>query len=257
MILTKGKESLLWQAARAVKYFIRNCTVQRRLWREDIERHVADSYSGDMPRTTNSEKEVIVMLDGKMQHGGISDRLRGIVSVYSICKEMGIRFRIHFVSPFPLEEFLEPSAVDWRIDPAEISYNSEDSLPIYCGTDYPLVDRPFQRKWLRDNFGKDVRQIHVYTNAFLVRGSAFRAHFDELFKMSPVLRQSIDRLRQEIEPKYIAITTRFQSLLGDFKEGNCQALGEADRLRLMQAAAVEVEKIHQRYGGGFCSPLTA
>lgn len=249
MNLIKGKESVAFQTARAVKYIIQNCTKQRGMWREEIQHYVASDYSTNAPHATNSEKEVVFMIDGKMQHGGLADRLRGIVSVYSICKTMGLKFKLHFVSPFSLEEFLEPNEVDWRIKESEICYNSDDSFAIFCGTNYPLVDRPFQRKWFVDNFKKDVKQIHVYTNAILIKGEKFKEHFLELFKMTPALEQAIDKAQKEIGQKYIAIAARFIQLLGDFKEEHYEVLNESDRLALMQAAAAEIEKVHQRYGG--------
>lgn len=37
-----------------------------------------------------TSKMLIYMADGKMRHGGISDRLRGAVSVYKLCKRWGL-----------------------------------------------------------------------------------------------------------------------------------------------------------------------
>ena len=53
-----------------------------------------------------TSKMLIYMADGKMRHGGISDRLRGAVSVYKLCKKMGLVFKINFVHPFELNDYL-------------------------------------------------------------------------------------------------------------------------------------------------------
>ena len=37
-------------------------------------------YSPTAKRATNEDKIVICMFDGKMRHGGLSDRLRGMIS---------------------------------------------------------------------------------------------------------------------------------------------------------------------------------
>ena len=43
-------------------------------------------YSLIVPRATNKSKMVICMLDGRALHGGLSDRLMGIISTYKVCK---------------------------------------------------------------------------------------------------------------------------------------------------------------------------
>lgn len=44
-------------------------------------------YSPTAKRATNEDKIVICMFDGKMRHGGLSDRLRGMISVYKLCEK--------------------------------------------------------------------------------------------------------------------------------------------------------------------------
>ena len=77
----------------------------------------------NMPRATNKSKMVICMLDGRALHGGLSDRLMGIISTYKVCKLLNLDFRIHFVKPFFLNDYLVPNKIDWKISYEEISYN--------------------------------------------------------------------------------------------------------------------------------------
>lgn len=244
MILLKGKEGIFHVIGKDIQNVFQNLFKQRYKWRREIKRYVASSYTADAPHAAPPGKEVIFMVDGKMHHGGLADRLRGIVSVYSICKKMGIPFKLHFVSPFSLEEFLVPNKVDWHIEDSEISYNSEDSLAIFCGSNGTHVEKPFQRRWFVKNFKKNVKQIHVYTNAILLQGEDFQRHFNELFKMTPALEASIKEAKEGIGEKYISVSSRFQQLLGDFEEENCEILNAEQRDLLMQAAAAEIDKIY-------------
>ena len=68
-------------------------------------------------------REFVVMVDGKMTHGGLTDRIRNILSVYCFCKEHKIPFRIFYIYPIRLEEFLIPNEYDWRITEDEVSYH--------------------------------------------------------------------------------------------------------------------------------------
>lgn len=245
MILLKGKEGIFHIIGKDIQNVFQNLFKQRYKWKREIRRYVADYYTADAPRATNQEKEVIFMVDGRMHHGGIGDRLRGIISTYDVCKKLGIIFKINFVFPFPLQDFLEPNQVDWEIKESDISYNSEDTLAIFCGSNGTHVERPFQRRWFVKNFKKKFKQVHIYTNAILVKPRTFQQHFNELFRMTPILEDSVRQHQKEIGNKYIAITCRFQQLLGDFKEGDYEILNPEERSSLMQAAAHEIEKIHQ------------
>ena len=245
MILLKGKEGLFHVVGKDIQNVFQNLFKQRYKWKREIKRYVANYYTPEASRATNQEKEVIFMVDGRMHHGGIGDRLRGIISTYAVCESLGIKFKINFVSPFNLNLFLVPNKVDWQIKESELSYNSNDTLAIFCGSNGTHVERPFQRRWFVKNFKKNLKQIHVYTNAILVKPKTFQRLFNELFRMSPMLAASVHNCKEEIGSDYIAVTCRFQQLLGDFKEGDYEILNEEDRNNLMQAAAKEIDKIYQ------------
>lgn len=76
-------------------------------------------------------KTIIYMADGKMLHGGLSDRLCGIISTYDYCIKNGIGFKIHFNSPYNLTDYLLPNRYDWTIDESQISFNLKESEPVY------------------------------------------------------------------------------------------------------------------------------
>ena len=51
----------------------------------------------------------IFMVDGKVGHGGMFDRLKGAISVYAISIVQQKDFRIYFDYPFELQKYLEPN----------------------------------------------------------------------------------------------------------------------------------------------------
>ena len=99
-------------------------------FRRVVRHRLLPHYSKGAPRACNTKKQVIAMFDGRKRHGGLADRLRGIATTWLFCRERGLDFRIHFVSPFRLEEYLMPNEYDWRIDPEQISYNIKDARPV-------------------------------------------------------------------------------------------------------------------------------
>ena len=84
-----------------------------------------DEYTSTVPVKQFDGKRVVCIYDGKIKNGGLADRLRGIVSVYEVCKELGIEFKLIFTSPFKLQQFLEPNNVDWRIAEQELNYSTK------------------------------------------------------------------------------------------------------------------------------------
>ncbi len=59
---------------------------------------------------------IIICFDGVVSHGGLLDRLKGVISFYEVAKKKNIDFKIHFNHPFHLSDFLEPNEVDWQIE---------------------------------------------------------------------------------------------------------------------------------------------
>lgn len=171
-------------------------------------------------------KTIIYMLDGRVYSGGLSDILRGIISMYCLSKEIGFDFMINFSFPYNLEDYLVPNQYNWKINQGEISYNSNYSIPfwMYCShTNYCRsreFENKFQKKILIDfiNNNKLKQQFHIYTNSQFVQGINYSLLFNELFKPSDTLRKILNEHKRKIGKEYISMTFRFQQLLGDFVE---------------------------------------
>ena len=137
-------KGILHLERKKVRYMLQNLFRQRGIWR-NIAQRLAPYYTANAPRAKNSRKQIICMYDGRMHHCGISDRLRGAVSAYYIARQMGYDFRIFFVHPFRLEDYLMPNEVDWRITKEELCYNLEDAAPMFCGCNPTFAEHFFEK----------------------------------------------------------------------------------------------------------------
>ncbi|MDR2601358.1 MAG: hypothetical protein LBC53_02745, partial [Spirochaetaceae bacterium] len=145
------------------------------------------------------------MADEKLTYGGLADRLKGIVSVYKICKELNLNFKINFTYPFELHEYLIPNVYDWKISRNEIYYNKKYSKPCFIPYRYGFFARRF--------FAGNYKQIHIYTNMSTVE-KEFSILFYELFKIHPFLQTQINTNINLIGCVYISVAFRFLQLLG-------------------------------------------
>ena len=202
---------------------------------------------------------IIWMADGKLKHCGLADRFKGIHSAYAYCRERGLPFKIHYVSPYCLQDYLVPNKYDWTIDPQDISYNSRIAAHTYLGVIFPIhdvvipegttydtpadeYDRLAKRFW---NLKR--AQIHLYSNC-AARMELFGECFHELFKSSPLLEQALRPHREALANGYISMTFRFMELLGDFKDwGHMSALPPKERQALIDHCLAAIDRIRRQH----------
>ncbi len=196
----------------------------------------------------NGKKTVILMVKNETTFcGGLSDRLRGITSVYQECKCQGLDFKIHFETP-NLIDYLEPNNYNWYIKDEDVCYDTKQAYPCTILTYKSLEDKKepdVQRDVLRWFLKKDYKQIHVYTN-MRSGDSEYGKLFHELFKPCKELQEQIDFHVKALggEKQYDAMVFRFRQLLGDFKEGG-ETLSESEREEYIQRCMNLVVKEHE------------
>lgn len=182
--------------------------------------------------------------------GGLSDRLRGIVSIYAECKKQGLPFRIVF-EPLHLEDYLLPNKYDWRIKDEEISWDTKQVYPCVLLTYHNNSKNRWQHfvqsTILKSYIRKPYRQIHVYSN-MICKDSEYSTFFHELFRPVPELKQLIDYHLEHLGGKhgYISLTFRFRQLLGDFKEGG-ETLPTEGRAAYIKRCLKAVEVLHNMH----------
>ena len=191
-----------------------------------------------------SKKCVVFMVDGKIRHGGLCDRLNGLISTFLFCEERGLDFKVWWKYPFDLELFLIPNEYDWHINQEELSYSKYDSAPFSWGI---VNDEHLQITVAENILTFKQRQIHAYTNMYY-RSEEFHENFKRLFKLSPLLESEVDEnLRKMNSEGYISMTFRYQQLLGDFVEGDYPTLGLEAIKDIMSNALSVIELLKKRH----------
>lgn len=189
-----------------------------RYWRV-VFRHLRKYYTPDAPRSTSRHKTIVYMADGRYLHGGFADRLRSILTDYRYCRDHGLRFAINYTFPFRLEDYLEPAAYDWRLQPGELTYNSHEACAVFMetGADESPREMAFCHRMADRMFNRQKLQIHAY-GALFWSDDDFSALFHELFRPVPAIQTEIDLHLRNIGGKFVSVSTRFMELLGDFAE---------------------------------------
>lgn len=209
-----------------------------------------NEYTEIKPTRQQAQKRVVCIYDNKLNSGGLADRIKGIISMYQLCKERNIDFKILFISPFKLTSFLIPNKVNWQIESDELNYNTitTDICYIYsiAGT---TKEADKQRIWFNKWLRSDKREFHVRTNARIFDNKLFANNFNELFTIAPRLQKSIDTIKQELGNNYISTSFRFLNLLGDFNEttGKKVELSLEEKKELIEKNLLQLQKLHSKH----------
>ena len=201
-------------------------------------------YSPQKPSLHINNTNIVIMIDGRYIHGGLTDRIRGIATIYGYCKEKNIPFYINHTYPFLLQDYLAPNQYNWLISPDKISYNTNEAVPI-CLNSFTLPNkyhRIFMDFMIRKYKGK---QIHLYTSTRFLDCN-FSQNFNELFRPTAQLQEAINRTTQLIGDKYTAMVFRFQQLLGDFNEPGYKKLNQPERDKLINNCIKKVIELHNK-----------
>lgn len=189
----------------------------------------------------NLRNALITFVDGRMYHGGLTDRFKGIIDGYLSALYLNRPFKIKYNFPFDLTDYLLPNKYDWTIDDNNIS-NSFFHTKVLC-TSHENGKRTFKIK--------SDKQIRLYTNWDYFRQFDFPPFdkewgdvFNYLFKPSPLLQKHIDQTMCQLGCDYIAVVFRFQNLLNDFKEYKFQPIKDNEyKEKLIQANLDELKKL--------------
>ena len=159
----------------------------------------------------------IFMVDGRIPHGGMFDRLKGLITIFAVSKALGKDFRINWYYPFTLNKYLEPNHYNWIIDELEmnfglLSYNNVIAYGEFSNPKRLMKKRKKETHFYYGYNSLDKVNAHFRTN--YQWGELYR----ELFRPTAYLQHYLDKYQAEIGSGYIAIHTRFMNLLGDKTE---------------------------------------
>lgn len=195
----------------------------------------------------HGERLGVMRIDGRAYHGGMTDRFNGIISFWNYCQANGLTFKLWYVYPFNLTQYLVPNNYDWEIEEKDIPDGILDTYIFYGrGEKGRRLGRFKTRKnvWYYGNI--DVSKKLNYLPYNQDWGTVFRT----LFKPSPLLQNSLDECKRELGSDYKAVVYRFQQLLGDFKEGHYRTIkNDITRHALIQMCLDELDLIYEANSG--------
>lgn len=181
--------------------------------------------------------------------GGMADRFKGAVSAYAYCKQRNIDFRIRYVFPFELADYLHPAQYDWRLRENEYTECMRDAKVMYARAE-------LGRRLVRQKVGR--RQLHFYGNydnlEYINRTGGtdytWGGLFKELFRPCRAIEDAVSFKTQEIGGPYVSAVFRFQNLLGDFKEYKYSTIkNESEREELIEKCLHGLEILKEKHPG--------
>lgn len=184
--------------------------------------------------------DIVYIADGLIIHGGLSDRLRGMVSLYAYCFEYGIPYHIYHISPFNLSDYLVPNEYNWKLDNNKISFDSKKTKVCVIR---PIGDNT--EKYFCNRLSSHYRnsQLLVYTNVTYKKHS-FSEYFNRLFTPSLPVQNLVNEVISNIGENYVSLTFRFQQLLGDFNEAKYKVMDEQSRKNLINKCLLAIERVY-------------
>ena len=187
-------------------------------------------YDVSLKRKT-SKQLLVSIFDDRRNSFGLTDRFKGIVSLYAYSKIKNIDYRCYFTYPFELSKFLVPNKYNWSLKDNELSTN-------LVGVKVLILHGEKGKRLISL---RSEKQVHAYINRDYIPllnklcGTNFLWGdlFNELFRPSPELEDCINYSLDKTGKDYIGCVFRFQSLLGDFKEYNFAILNKNENQKLI------------------------
>lgn len=201
-------------------------------------------------------KKIVFVCDGFKNHGGLTDRFKGLLTTYSEAKRLNISFYIYWISPFNLNDLLVPSGkCNWIIDEQEILFDYEYSFPFIMDIS-PVNYKNIIKKYLFRYCLKDKRDIYVYSNLMHQKNNLSHL-FNELFKPSDLLQNNIDFYIKEIGTSYYSYTFRFGNLLNDFNDIIGSPLPDEKKNEFINKNILELKRLLNQLPNGYKALVTS
>lgn len=230
---------------RLLDIFYREPHLKRRVLNEKHSKR--DSF---LEKSFNNN-HFIFMVDGRLHHGGMFDRLKGAITVYAIAKALGKEFKIDWYYPFQLDRYLEPVKdhnnyiCDWRTDEQQMTWQPKNFQLVIAYGEFANPTRLWKNRNKETLFyyGYDsLKEVNAHFGTNYDWGMLYR----ELFKPTTYLQSYLDTFQREIGSEYIAIHTRWLNLLGDkveYTDINPELESAESKNILMNAAVVKIKEL--------------
>lgn len=191
-----------------------------------------------------NDNYVVFIIDDKTIHGGLSDRLRGLLSTYHYCLKKNKKLIVNWSYPFELSEYLKINTTKAEYG-GYLSHNlNEVSFRFFNSYSFMNDDEESYFKLLDSS--KPI--THVYSNVTL-HEELFCKHFNELFTPTERIADAIRKCQNEINGKYISVAFRFIGLLGDFNDtfSTGITLSDEQKTEYMEHCLNAIRKLHEQH----------
>ncbi|MCL2650001.1 MAG: hypothetical protein FWD60_03115 [Candidatus Azobacteroides sp.] len=201
-----------------------------------------------MKKRVFPDKQLFIMVfDRKFLHGGLADRLKGIISTFHYCLCKGIEFRINHTYPFNLTDYLLPNEYNWKL-----RYHDKVSHHLFETKCANWIGTDLFKRLININTKK---QIHCYAsrnviselNTYYQTNYEWGELFEKLFKLNPDVEKEINYHKNAIGSKYIACQFRFLALLGDFNEYDDPVLMKQEQEALIKKCLKVLTDLKNKY----------
>ncbi|MCH5172277.1 MAG: hypothetical protein J1F31_05580 [Erysipelotrichales bacterium] len=201
------------------------------------------------------DRKIIFVCDGSKNHGGLADRLRGLLTIYFYSKKNVIPFFIYWDSPFKLESFIWPNTFDWRINRIKDYKNHNISFPVIIDSNIEgwknLIKKSFLLRAMKTN-----KNLLVYSN-LVNKKIPFKTLFNELFQCSDDLKSELNFHIKKIGSQYCSYTFRFGNLFNDFKDIVGKPLEEREKMLLLEKNINELKSLLKKLPKNFKAVVTS
>ena len=196
----------------------------------------------------SNRQSYIFMADGRISHGGMFDRLKGLITIYAIAKAVGKDFKINWTCPFALSKYLEPVRYNWVINESQMNFGLLSSNNVIAYGEITNPSRLMKERKQETHFYygfNSLNKVNAHFNTNYKWGELYR----ELFKPTSYLQYYLEQYQAEIGNTYVAIHTRFMNLLGDKTETNInpELKSEEQKEILIRSAIDSVRRVSLRH----------
>ena len=185
-------------------------------------------------KNNSNQKRIIICFNGVVPHGGLVDRLKGIISFYDIAKTLDYEFYIQFNNPFNLNAFLEPNKCDWSIKDVAVTYNPITTKIISIINNFDVNPLQIIKKSKANTFlvYSNIDYLSKIHNDLSEKALSekWRHHFNVLFKKSDMLQQKLNVISEQ---PFNSFHTRFTSIMGDFVDTTSYVISETEKEALL------------------------
>lgn len=215
-------------------------------------------YYSFFPSSNKTPPCIVFMLNNVMMHGGLLDRIKGIITASVIAEHMGYALRVYVdKKSFNLFKFILPVDANIIASEEDVKYNVWTGVPVLL---YNLTK--IKKEEIIHSFRGQKSQYHLYCNLDLLKqfypcerqeglNGIWRGRFNSLFTFNSYFSHFAEGIFCGAT-NICGIHLRFVSLLGDFKEVVDNALPQEEKSSLVNKCLGHIRGIietglHEKY----------